>query len=44
MRQALFFSLSMDLAFLGLSWVHKSFRITSSTSVENVIGNLKGSH
>ena len=44
MHPALFFSLSMVLEIVGLSWIQKSVMITCSTSVKNVIGialNLK---
>ena len=39
---ALFFFLRIALAILGLSWLHKKFRILCSSSVKNVMGNLIG--
>ena len=37
-----FFFLSIALAILGLLWFHIHFRIIHSSSVKNVMGNLKG--
>ena len=39
---ALFFSLRIALAILGLLWFHVNFRMICSSSVENIMGNLVG--
>ena len=39
---ALFFFLSIDLAILGLLWLHINFMIISSSYVKNMMGILKG--
>ena len=42
MPPALFFFLRIALAILGLLWFRVNFRIISSSSVKNVMGNLIG--
>ena len=42
MSPALFFSLNIALAILGLLWFHINFRIIYSNSVKNIMGNLIG--
>ena len=42
MPPALFFFFRIALAILDLLWFHVNFRIISSSSVKNVIGNLIG--
>ena len=42
MPPGLYFFLRMVLAILGLSWFHINFWIICSSSVENVISDLKG--
>ena len=40
MPSALFFSLRIALAVLGLLWFHINFRVCSSSCEKNVMGNL----
>ena len=42
MPPALFFFFRIALAILDLLWFHVNFRIISSSSVKNVMGNLIG--
>ena len=42
MSPALLLFLRIALAILGLLWLHVNIRIMCSSSVENVMGNLKG--
>ena len=42
MPLALFLSLRITLAILGLLWLHINFKIICSSSVKNIMGNLIG--